>query len=133
NKAERIVSVGSIDWKFAVRCLIRHSKGQFTYEATSLFIHADCFAAFGEQLGRMGNGKSQEAKLADLGEMFSFALRLSGRRLRSELKIREYKPGDELKQLSAGFEVEYDLFVNKLRDDVAEFNAALRSVIPEDI
>ena len=65
--------------------------------------------------------------------MFSFALNLNRRRLQSAINIREYQAGDELTTLSAGFKVEYDLFVNKLRDDVAEFNAALRGVIPADV
>ena len=133
NKVERIVSAGSTSWKFAVRCLIRHSKGQFTYEATDLFIPADSFEAFEAELREIGNGQSQQAILADEGRMFSFALNLNRRRLQSAINIREYQAGDELTTLSAGFEVEYDLFVNKLRDDIAEFNAAVRSVIPEDI
>lgn len=133
NKAERIVGVASTSWKFGVQCLIRHSKGQFTYEAADLFIHADCFEAFGAQLGQLGSGKVQQAKLADEGEMFSFVLNLNGRRLQSAINIREYQAGDDSTILRAGFGVDYDLFVNKLRDDVAEFNAALRRVIPEDI
>jgi hypothetical protein len=98
-----------------------------------LFISAEAFDIFGAQLREMGKGQTQEAKLADEGEMFSFGLLLAGRRLRSAINIREYQAGDELTTLKAGFEVDYDLFVNKLGADLAEFNAALRSVIPEDV
>lgn len=133
NKAERVVSVDSTSWKFEVQCLIRHSTGKFTYAATDLFIDADCFEVFEAQLRQIGSGQTQEAKLADKGEMFSFVLKLNGRRLQAAVNIREYQGDDELTILRAGFGVDYDLFVNKLRDDLAEFNAALRSVIPEDV
>lgn len=71
--------------------------------------------------------------MAGIYEMFSFVLNSSGRRLQSAINIREYQGDDELTTLRAGFGVDYDVFVNKLRDDVAEFNAALRGVIPEDV
>jgi len=133
KKAERVVSVGWTSWKFGVQCLIRHSNGIFTYEATHLFIDAYCFDLFESQLRQMANGQTQQAKLADKGQMLSFVLNLNGRRLQSAINIREHQAGDELTTLRAGFGVDYDLFVNKLRDDVAQFNAALRGVVPEDV
>ena len=113
--------------------MIRHSTGKFTYEATDLFIDAECFEVFEAQLRQIGGGQTEEAKLADKGEMFSFVLRLKERRLQSAINIREYQGDDELTTLRAGFGVDYDLFVNKLREDVAQFNAALRGVVAEDV
>lgn len=53
--------------------------------------------------------------------MFSFVLNLKERRLQSAINTREYQGDDELTTLRAGFGVDYDLFVNKLREDVAQF------------
>ena len=113
--AERVASVGSVSWQFALHCTIRHSKGQFTYDASDLYIDIDAFERFHDELASIAAGKRRDAELRDAGRMVCFALHLDGRRLKSTVRIRESQADDDMSYLTGGFTVDYDLFINKLR------------------
>jgi hypothetical protein len=58
--------------------------------------------------------------------MFILDLEMRGCELCCRLKIRQYQPGAEETTLYAGLKVDYDLFVNKLAEDVREFAGSLK-------
>lgn len=133
DRAERLASVGYTNWRFNVRCVIGHPTGQFTYEACDSSLAIEAFQVFHSQLCEIGSGQRRSAELADADKMFSFALTLSGYRLQASIRIREYQPENDLTTLNANFWVDYDLFVNKLRDELKEFIERLRLVVPEEV
>ncbi len=65
--------------------------------------------------------------------MLSFSLQRKGRQLQAEVLIREYQPTDKETALSAGFEVDYDLFVNKLAAETLAFAQELKKVKPDQV
>jgi hypothetical protein len=60
-------------------------------------------------------------------------LELRGRRLHCSIDISEFQPAEEFTTLHAGFDVDYDLFVNKLSQEVREFRRLLKSVTLEEV
>jgi len=58
--------------------------------------------------------------------MFSFLLHLQNRQLKATIAVREFQPENELTILTAGFTVDYDLFINRLYDDVFAFARDLK-------
>jgi hypothetical protein len=124
---------GWVDWRFNVRIAIRHPTGQFTYDAHDMFFELSSFETFLEQLQGIRSGREAIAKLANPGEMLSLVLRLDGRKLHSLIKISECQPNDPLTTLNASFDVDYDLFVNKLAQEMKEFIAGLRRASPENV
>jgi len=129
NKAERVASMGYMSWRFSVRCTVCHSKGQFTYEADDSYLEAAALERFAVQLEAIRMGRGEHAELTDDDQM-AFALRLDGRRLTASIRISEFQASNQPTLLSAGFEVDYDLFVNKLSEDLKEFLKGLRQVCP---
>lgn len=130
-EAERAVSVGQIDGRFKVQCVIRHFAGQFTYGADDIYTPISAFESFRDELNRIRTGTGTRATLADDGEMVSFSLHFEGRKLRSSIAIEEFQAGHESTTLQAGFIVEYDLFVNKLYEDLNAFIKELHKVSPD--
>jgi hypothetical protein len=59
--------------------------------------------------------------------MVKFSLSVVARKIQASLSIREYQAGAEQTLLSAGFPVDYDLFVNALYDRTLQFLAELET------
>ena len=60
--------------------------------------------------------------------MIDFSIALQNRQTKASIRIKEYQPAGEQTLLSAGFQVEYDLFVNALHGKVTQFLAELHHV-----
>lgn len=133
DKVELIASVGHVTWLFAFRCAVRHPKGQFTYDVSGLYFELEAFERFHKQLGAIAKGLAQSAELENIDNSVSFELYLDGRHLKSKIQIRENQIEDEPTILSARFAVDYDLFVNKLHEDLKVFVACLRRVSPKNV
>jgi hypothetical protein len=130
HKAERVTSMGYISWRFSVHCIVHHSKGEFTYEADDMFLEATALERFDLQLDAIRAGRGERAELTDDDQM-AFALNLDGHSLKATIRISEFQASDEPTLLSAGFDVDYELFVNKLSEDLKQFIKGLRHVCPE--
>ena len=130
-KAERSVAGGCVDvqWTFAVSCLIRHSGGKFTYEANNIHFDESQLCSFIDQLEAIRSGKGARAELTDY--MSTFGLHRQGHRLKATILIRE--GAGDLTTLNASFEVDYDLFVNKLHEQARSFLGELRRVVPTNL
>jgi hypothetical protein len=122
--------VVSPEYRFEVRCRVRHPTGYFEYFAQDLCFEPDSFAQFAEGLRNVHRGTADSAALKNVGEMLVFQLDRRGRQLRLKLNIRESLPPGELASLSMAVDADYDLFVNKLGQRVEEFIANLREVSP---
>ena len=126
SKAERYPQAGQNGWYFQVTCAVPHSKGRFTYEGHDICFELDAFERFSQQLEAMRAGKAANAELVEAGRMLTLELTVEGRRTKCSVRIREAQAGNDMTVLSAAFGVDYDLFVNKLSDDLREFNRKLR-------
>ncbi len=84
---------------------------------SNLCFDINSFVRFAEGLHGIQQGTSQVAILSSLGEMLELRLERISRKLQADLKIREYLAPD-MATLTANFEVDYDLFVNKLLCEV---------------
>jgi hypothetical protein len=62
--------------------------------------------------------------------MVEFSLNLEERTMRASLRIREFQAGAEDTLLSAGFPVDYDLFVNALFERTSKFIEELEGTEP---
>jgi hypothetical protein len=118
---------------FATRARIQHPTGYFEYQANDICFDVAGVERFLQSLIEIRDGRSSRAKLSDVGEMVVLSLEVKGRRLHCSIDIREFQPGEELTTLHAGFHVDYDLFVNKLSEEVGEFTRLLKSVTPEQV
>lgn len=117
----QVYEVASPDYRFEFACRIQHPTGEFTYKASNICFAPETFRNFAEQLDAMRKGKSEGAKFQDYGHMIEFSLRVRDRKLQASLRINEYQPGTEQTVLSAGFPVDYDLFVNALYARTQQF------------
>jgi hypothetical protein len=114
------------EYRFAIDCQLRHSSGSFSYSATDLCFEPESFARFSQELGQIQRGLSRRAALSNVGGMMTLALEGHSRSLRARLEIHEYiAPSAAV--LSATLDVDYDLFVNKLRVEVDRFIAMLNA------
>lgn len=114
------------DWLSRIKCIIRHPTGRFLYEADRICFARSDIERFSTELRNIRNGSSDQARLATPGEMFSFLLHLQNRQLKATIAVREFQPENELTILTAGFTVDYDLFINRLYDDVFAFARDLK-------
>ncbi|MGC2208829.1 MAG: hypothetical protein WA532_01860 [Candidatus Korobacteraceae bacterium] len=126
DKAERVANMGYVSWRCSLRCIVCHSKGQFTYEANDTFLEATALERFDLQLDAIRAGSGERAELTD-DDQIAFALCLDKRRLKALIRISEFQSSDEPTLLSAGFDVDYDLFVNKLSEDLKQFIKGVKS------
>ena len=133
SKAERYLLAGQSGWYFHVTCVVPHSKGRFTYEGRDICLELDAFEHFGEQLEAMRTGKASNAELAEVGRMLTLGLEVQGRRTITTIRICEAQTDNDMTLLSAGFKVDYDPLVNKLCEDLREFNPKLRDIHPEPV
>ena len=122
-----------VEYFCKVALKILHPTGHFEYQADNICFDRQAFERFAADLRSLGAGDIGYAVLREVGEMFSFKLERKGHRLHAALVIREYQPEDKETSLSAGFEVEYDLFVNKLAADTLAFAQDLKKVRPEEV
>jgi hypothetical protein len=123
----QVNEVVSPDYRFDFACRIHHPTGEFTYTATDIYFAPEMFRDFAEQLEAIRRGKAEHAQFHDYGQMIEFSLSVRERRIRASLKIREYQAGAEQTLLSAGFPVDYDLFVNALYDRTMQFLTELET------
>jgi choline kinase len=117
------------EYRFAVDCLLRHASGCFTYSVSDLCFDIKSFASFSTELQGLQQGLSQQASLKNVGEMMVLRLEGNSRGLRATLNIREYL-APQMATLNAILDVDYDLFVNKLRVEVDRFVEELRQMQP---
>jgi hypothetical protein len=122
--------VASPEYRFEVKCRIRHPTGHFEYFAQDLCFEPDSFARFAEELHSIQRGAAYSAALKSVGEMLVFQLDRKDTKLSLKLSIREHLPPGKLATLTMAIEGDYDLLVNKLGRDVEQFLAALREVTP---
>ena len=117
------------DYRFEMNCSWRNPSGTFSYSADDLYFGLDGFERFAEELQRLQQGLRQEAALKDPGEMVVLRLERKNNILLANFDIREYMP-PSLAKLHVVLEVDYDLFVNKLKRDVDCFLEELREIRP---
>jgi hypothetical protein len=122
--------VVSPEYRFEVKCRIRHPTGHFEYFAEDICFEPDSITHFAEELHNIQRGNADSAALKNVGEMLVFQLDRSGRQLLLRLSIRESIPPGRLASLTMTLDADYDLFVNKLGQKVEEFIADLREVRP---
>jgi|SRR5882672_4058895 len=131
-KAERYRQVGWVEYRFEVKCRLPHPSGTFEYFASDLCFDQDSFIRFCEELRAMQQGARNVAALKNVGEMLELRLKLASRKLQADLKIREYI-APHMATLSSTFELDYDLFVNKLLREIERFVDELRCVEPDEV
>jgi hypothetical protein len=112
-----------------MNCSWRHPSGTFGYSADNLYFGLDGFERFAEALQRLQQGLRQEAALKDPGEMVVLRPERKANSLLANVDIREHQP-PSMAQLHVVLEVDYDLFVNKLKREVDRFLAELREIMP---
>lgn len=117
------------EYRFEVDCRLRHATGSFTYSVSDLCFDLQSFSRFSKELQGMQQGFRQEAALKSVGEMMILHLEGNSRALQARLNVRE-SIGARLASLSAVFDVDYDLFVNKLHSEVKRFLEELRQIEP---
>jgi hypothetical protein len=113
------------EYRFAIDCQLRHLSGSFSYSATDLCFEPESFARFSRELEHLQRGLSQRAALSNVGGMMVFVVEGNSRSLRAHLEVREYV-APSTAMLKATLDVDYDLFVNKLRVEVDRFTAELK-------
>lgn len=126
----QVYEAASSDYRFDLACRIRHTKGEFTYTATNIYFAPQVFRDFVQQLDAIRKGKNNHAHFHDYGQMVEFSLNLEERTMRASLRIREFQAGAEDTLLSAGFPVDYDLFVNALFERTSKFIEELEGTEP---
>lgn len=120
-------SIARPDYCFEVNCCLRHPTEAFTYSANDIYFDLESLAAFCEELRGMQRGLRQEAALHDPGEMVVLRLKGNARGLQLTLNVREYL-APSIATLNASFDVDYDLFVNKLHAEMGRYLEELRQV-----
>jgi len=120
----------SSQYFFDVTCQILHPTGQFAYTGLDICFDPQMFHRFAGQLDAIGKGRTEIAELREVGGMIIFSVEIRGRDTRASVRIREYQPDGEETLLSAGFHVDYDLFVNALRRSAVEFCRELAKLEP---
>jgi hypothetical protein len=115
------------EYRFAIDCRLRHSRGSFSYNSADLCFEPESFTRFRQELEALRRGLSQRAALSNVGGMLVFVVEGNSRALRAHLEIKEYvAPATAM--LTATLDVDYDLFVNKLGVEVDRYIAELKNV-----
>ena len=131
-KAERRRPTGRVEYHFEGKCRLRHPSGPFDYTAADLNMDPDSFARLAQDLRAIQQGTRDDPVLKALPEMFELRLERSSSKLKADLKIREYI-APHVATLTAIFDVDYDLFVNKLLGEIEKFVGELRRVEPDEV
>ena len=128
----RVGLPGVAEYFYKVVLKISHPTGHFEYTADDICFDSQAFEHFAADLRALNAGNRDHAKLSEVGEMLTFNLERKGHHLHGAILVREYQPGNkELTVLTAGFELDYDLFVNKLAAESLEFSRELKKVKPD--
>jgi hypothetical protein len=123
---------GHMEYFFEVKCRVRHPTGYFEYFVDHLCFQPRDFSDLANQLHAIHQGAADNATLKNVGEMFVFQLQRAQRKLRLTLDIREYVPPG-IGNLNVALDVDYDLFVNKLLEEVRSFSSDLEDVKIENL
>jgi hypothetical protein len=124
----RRYDVASPEYCFDFSCRVLHSKGEFNYSGRDICFDPRTFHDFVGQLAAIRKGKAESAGFFEVGEMIKFAIGVHGRKTKASMTIREYQPNGEQTVLSAGFQVDYDMFVNALHAKATQFLRDLADV-----
>lgn len=119
--------VGYAEYYFEFVCRILHSKGEFTYTGREICFAPQMFRRFVSQLEAIRSGRAQHAELHEVGSMIVFSVDIDNGKARASLRIREFQPLAEETLLTAGFPVDYDLFVSAFYKQASEFSRELES------
>jgi len=130
--AQRYESAFS-EYFFEVKCRLWHPSGFFDYRVDHLCFEPNSFARFSEELRCVQQGTADRAALKNLGGMFVFQLDRNGRELKLTLNVREYIPPHGLATMGTVLDVDYDLFVNKLLEEVGQFVKVLHDVETDEL
>ena len=121
--------IASAEYRFEVDCRLRHARGSFTYSVSDLCFDLQSFSKFSKELQGMQQGLRQEAALKSVGKMMVLRLEGNSRALNATINIRESLAA-RLATLNATVDVDYDLFVNKLRGELDRFLEEVRQIEP---
>jgi hypothetical protein len=122
-------NVAPPEYRFEVECRLRHATGSFTYSVHDLCFDLKSFAKFSEELRAMQQGSRRNAALKNVGDMMVFRLEGNSHKLAATLDVRECL-APSMVSVHATLEVDYDLFVNKLRGEMDRFVEELRQIEP---
>jgi hypothetical protein len=131
-RAQSYEGISLPEYFFEVDCRLRHPSGSFTYSVSDLCFDPKSFVRFSEELRGLQQGLRQEAALKNVGEMMILSLKGNSHELLATLYISEYL-APRMATLNASFEVDYDLFVNKLRGEIDRFVEEIRQVEPSPL
>jgi len=106
---------------FDFSCHVHHFTGQFTYTRRNTCFAPQTFHDFAGQLDAIRKGTAQRAEFHEVADMIVFSVEVHGRDTTASLRIRQHQLNGEETWLSAGFRVDYDLFVNALYRRACEF------------
>jgi len=128
-RAQSYEGISFPEYFFEVDCRLRHPSGSFAYSFSHLCFEPRAFTQFSEKLRSLQQGLRKEATLKNVGEMMVLRLTGDSRELLVTLDVREYLPPAS-GTLNVALDVDYDLFVNKLRGEIDRFVAEIREVEP---
>jgi hypothetical protein len=129
KRAQGYGGISHPEYVFDVTCRLRHPTGSFTYSADDLCFEPRAFAQFSDELRQLRQGLRAEVALKSVGEMIVLRLAGDSRQFTAALAIREYL-APSMATLNASFEVDYDLFVNKLPREIDRFIDEVGQVEP---
>jgi len=128
-RAQSYEGISHPEYFFEADCRLRHPSGSLTYSFSHLCFEPRSFTQFSEELRGLQQGLRKEAALKNVGEMMVLRVKGDSRELLVTVDVREYLPPSSW-TLSAALEVDYDLFVNKLRGEIDRFVEEIRQVEP---
>jgi len=117
------------DCRFGMNSCRRHPSETLTYPANNTYFGLDGFERFAAELKGLQQGLKEQAALKDPGEMVVLRLERRPNTLVANFDVCEYLPPSTAK-LHVVLQVDYDLFVNKLKEEVDRFVEELREIVP---
>ena len=115
------------DYRFEVNCCWRYRRGSFEHHAANIYFGLEGFTRFQQELEAVQRGQRQEAALHDPGAMVVLRLERKSNKLLANFDVRQSSPPSKA-ELHVTLEVDYDLFVNKLKHEVERFIGELREL-----
>ena len=128
-EARSFGSVSTPEYRFELRCHVRHAMRTLQYRDPRVFFDLSAIQTFMKQLKGMQQGTMRQASLTDPGDMVVFRIESNPPVLHATLDIREFLPPSSF-TLHERQEVDFDLFVNKLRANVEQFFDDIRQLKP---
>jgi hypothetical protein len=130
-KAQRYRQAGGVDYQFEVKCRPPHPSGMFEYSASDVHFDLDSWTSFLKDLRGLHHGTGNLAVLQSVSEI-ELRLELISRKLVADLRIREFI-APHMAILTSRFELDYDLFINKLMHETERFVDELRCLEPDEV